>query len=98
MFSESNLTVKEVFDMVQAMYLRFNFSKTARQTILEFVKILSGPHFESLKINQYYMAKYYNQADNKKYTFFCSDCNAAVYGPIKKKGNVERNSSVYRMY
>lgn len=70
MFYESSMKVKEVFAMIQAIYLRFNLSKEARQAILELVKLLAGPDFASLNISQYQMTKFYKVKDNKVYTFF----------------------------
>lgn len=70
MFYESSIKVKEVFVMIQAIYLRFNLPKKVRQALLELVKLLAGPDFASLNISQYYMTQFYKVKDDKVYTFF----------------------------
>lgn len=70
MFYQSGITVQDAYNMVQALYLRYNLSKSVRHGILEMVKLLAGPDFDSLNVSEHFMQKVYNLNDDKKYTFF----------------------------
>ena len=93
MFEQSSVTVKDVFDMVQAIYLRHQLTKVARHAMLEFSKMLAGPDFANLNISDYNMSKYYEVKDNKVYIFYCNKCKIPLGKAMKncdiKKGTLK---------
>lgn len=71
--------------MVQTMALRFHWSDASRQAVLDYTRILAGPHFKGLNISKYYACKFYNAPENKKvFTFFCPKCCIALAEPMAK--------------
>ncbi|KAK0070667.1 hypothetical protein PV326_002219, partial [Microctonus aethiopoides] len=86
MFEASNISVREVFCMVQAMSLRCRFSDETKQIVLEFVKTLVGEKFQNLNTSKYKMAQIYNPPENiKSLIFFCPTCATVLHDPILKK-------------
>ena len=46
MFDASKVTVWEVFNMIQALSLRFELTDKAQQALLDFTKVLAGSKLE----------------------------------------------------
>ena len=95
MFEKSKITLKEVLDMIECIYVNFNLSKAVGDAIIDLTKVLAGPEFTSININSYFMSKLYKPfKDVKTFTFYCSTCNTAFLEPIsksqlKKKTNIK---------
>ncbi|KAJ8670915.1 hypothetical protein QAD02_002174 [Eretmocerus hayati] len=73
----SDLSVEDILNMVQAIYLRHKISEETRHAILELIKVLAGPGFKNLNLSQNYNNKFNHPSeDHKTYTFYCKDCFA----------------------
>lgn len=95
MFESSNISVWEVFNMIQAMSRRFKFSGEVQQSVLEFTKILAGPKFENFNTTKYSMNKIYNPPDDRKtYVFFCPVCNTVLHDPIEKQNMTNKTTAI----
>ena len=71
MFDASKVTVWEVFNMIQALSLRFKLTDEAQQALLDFTKVLAGSKFDNLNTTKYSMAKIFNPPEDKMaYVFF----------------------------
>ncbi|KAJ8672046.1 hypothetical protein QAD02_003305 [Eretmocerus hayati] len=79
LFPPSDLSVEDILNVVQAIYLRHKISKGTRHAILELIKVLAGPEFKNLNLSQYYINEF-NQPpeDHKTYTFYCKGCFAVL--------------------
>lgn len=85
MFKESNLTVHDVLNMIECLYLQHNLTHEFRDALIGYTKFLAGPEFERLNLNDYYMSQFFKpKEDVKTYTFFCPDCNIALSEPLIK--------------
>lgn len=83
MFAAANLKVHDVMTMIRAFELRHGLTLTARQDLLQLIKILAGPAFEEWNVSNYNISKMYDPpADKIVYTFYCSSCNIILIEPI----------------
>lgn len=80
MFEASNTSAWEVFNMVQAITLRFNFSQEAKHAVLEFARILAGPKFANFQMIKYSIAKLFSPPEKcVTYVFYCSQCGISMF-------------------
>lgn len=72
MLSESKTTVLDTLNMVQALKLRPNLTKTTIQDIIELLKVLAGPEFVFKDISKYFVNQFSQTVHKTKlYTFYC---------------------------
>lgn len=72
MFPQANVTVREIIQMVNAIFLRFSLPIVVRAAILQLVQLLAGPRFEGLQFSKYHIAKVCDPpAKIIKHNFFC---------------------------
>ncbi|KAJ8677167.1 hypothetical protein QAD02_012954 [Eretmocerus hayati] len=70
LFPASGISLEDVLNMTQAIYLRFKTPKATRMAFLELIKLLAGPEFKNLHISDYYVSLYNKPAqDYRTYTF-----------------------------
>ncbi|KAJ8677239.1 hypothetical protein QAD02_013026 [Eretmocerus hayati] len=92
MFPASNMTVEDISNMVQAIYLRHKISKAARNAFLELIKTIAGPEYKHISISEYYVSKFSKpKNDNKTYKFYCSECFKTISEPLLK-ANIRKSS------
>lgn len=85
MFEAADLSISQVFIMIQALCLRYHHSDESRHALLNFVKILAGPKFNHINITKYTMSKKYNPpADKILYVFYCTQCYSVLLNPLSK--------------
>lgn len=85
MFKAAGLTISDVLIMITGVCLRYNLSNSAKQAILQLIKILAGPKFVSWNVSNYNMLKQYSLPDDKAlYTFYCSTCYTELMDPVTK--------------
>jgi hypothetical protein len=85
MFEASNTSAWEVFNMVQAIALRFNFSQEAKHAVLEFARILAGSKFANFKMTKYSISKLFNPPQKCiTYVFYCSQCGILLNDTMLK--------------
>lgn len=73
MFPQANLSVRDVIQMVNAIFLRFALPIEVRTVILLLIKILAGPAFEELNFAKYSIAKVCDpptKPNNKQFFLF----------------------------
>ncbi|KAJ8682814.1 hypothetical protein QAD02_018606 [Eretmocerus hayati] len=85
-FPSSKISVEDVLNMTQAIYLRYKIPIQAKLAILELIKVLAGPEFKNLNLSEYYVSKFNKPIeDNKLYTFYCTECNKTITEPLLRK-------------
>lgn len=85
MFKAAGFTISDVLIMITGVCLRYNLSNSAKQAILQLIKILAGPKFVSWNVSNYNMLKQYSLPDDKAlYTFYCSTCYTELMDPVTK--------------
>lgn len=79
MFPQSNLSIKEVEILTQALCIRFNMNYEAEMGIFGYAAKLAGPEFESYKMTRYRLSKLYDPPESTmKYIFICNKCNVVI--------------------
>ena len=78
-FPNSNLTVSDVLLMLKAINIKFGSTRELQNVLLNFVRILSGPEFESWDYSPYLLFKAHAPTSDKlKKYFYCPECNVLL--------------------
>lgn len=79
MFSESGLTVSDVLLMLQGLNIKFNTTRRMQNALLDFVRNLAGPAFQTWTYSPYLMSKTVAPpAESIKKNYYCSECNVLL--------------------
>ncbi|KAL7296822.1 hypothetical protein TKK_0010219 [Trichogramma kaykai] len=76
MFRDSDLTVSDVMLMLQSINIRFGTTRALQNALLDFIKALAGPKFNSWNFSPYVMSKTVAPPKNTlKKIYYCHDCH-----------------------
>lgn len=84
-FTESNITVKDVYHMISSISSYHHLTKEAQFDIMKMVKVLAGPAFNNLRISKYLTTQAFIPSnDFFLYLFYCIKCYSALTKPLEK--------------
>ncbi|KAL6420462.1 hypothetical protein ACFW04_014450 [Cataglyphis niger] len=73
LFSESNLTIRDILILVVAFLFRFKLSDLEKSALINIIKLLAGPKFEKINISKYTLGKAFDPPDDKIVYHYFSD-------------------------
>lgn len=78
--------MEQFLNMIQAMKIRHCLDQNTCLNIIEYTKILAGPHFTEFSLSDYYMKKVYNPIDHTSlYTFYCPEDDKVLIELVTKE-------------
>lgn len=79
LFSESNLTIRDIMTLVVAFSLRFKLSDVGKSALINMIKLLAGPKSEKINISKYILGKAFDPPDDKVvYYYSCDKCHTKI--------------------
>ncbi|XP_043466329.1 uncharacterized protein LOC122501120 [Leptopilina heterotoma] len=86
MFSQSNLTVRDVVAMTRGFSLRFGLSYQARLELTNLLKLCAGPDFDSLNLSNHKMSRMFEPPEKSiTFSFYCPACKKVLISKQNKK-------------
>ena len=70
------VSVSDVLLMLRTYWITYNSKDEERQALIQFIKTLAGPEFETWSISNYMISRIYDPPKNKiTLQFYCSKCD-----------------------
>ncbi|CAH0550587.1 unnamed protein product [Brassicogethes aeneus] len=87
MFEKAGLTKFDVLAMIYSLSLKHQLSNTAREDIIELLKVCANLcNDDVFQSSNYYMAKFFEPSSQvSNYIFYCENCKSALTDPLVKE-------------